>query len=131
MIHNGILASHSALRNFNFMLTKESMQYICKQMGFKSLTSMRMRLSGVVPCDVIVLNKMIEHLNYFKQNVATTFIGNNAQYDHEQLKEYYNALLAYIGTKDYNALSSKKKSQLQDEQKSIYKQLKTNKTNGN
>ena len=110
------------------MLTKESMQYICKQMGFKSLTSMRMRLSGVVPCDVIVLNKMIEHLNYFKQNVATTFIGNNAQYDHEQLKEYYNALLAYIGTKDYNALSSKKKSRLQDKQKSIYKQLKTNKT---
>lgn len=105
------------------MLTKESMQYICEQMQFKSRNSLLCRLNGVVPCDVTVLNKMVEHLNYFKLNVATTFRGNNAQYDHEQLKEYYNALLAYIGTKDYNGLSSKKKMQIQDEQKKIYKQL--------
>ena len=123
MSHNGILASHSALRNFNFMLTKESMQYICEQMQFKSRNSLLCRLNGVVPCDVNMLNNMVKHINHFKLNVATTFVGNSVDFDYSQTKDYYAALLAYIGSKDYNVLSTKKKTQLQDEQKRIYKQL--------
>ena len=123
MSHNGILASHSALRNFNFLLTNESMEYICKEMKFKSLNSLRSRINGIVPCDVTILNKMIKHQSDFTKNVATTFVGAIVDFDYDQKKDYYNKLLFFVGTKDYNKLSNKKKMQIIEEQKSIYKQI--------
>ena len=126
MSHNGMLASNSALRNFSYLLTKEAMEYVCQQMGFKSLNSLHSRLNGIVACNVNTLRDMISHYEYFKLNVSNTFVGTPVEYDAEQSKHFYMALMNYIGTKDYNTLSSKKKVKIYEEQKRLNKQLRNN-----
>lgn len=66
-----------------------------------------------------------EHICKYKE--SSNFVGNNAPFDLEQLKQYYNALNDWIESDEYVNASMKKRNRIIDEQKRISKIININK----